>query len=418
MIFFLIFGLGANTSIGEDQQKGSGMEKLNSKNVSLVVIDVQNYFIPGYPGAISAAIPGQNEAKKLANVLSLIKTAKKNDMNTFVTFEGSDKDIMAMPDDIKRELPTNRFSQFIKGYFDITKKAEVSAALEKAGTKNIVVCGAETDVCVLQSVTGLIKKGYNVYLAEDAIYTSTTLNAPALKRMQMAGANIVKTAEVIRAIENSDKPATENKFEKMKDIPDIDVDKVAAVIVNYDDESLEKVSDPKKEQKKVRIKYLNHYAEVLEIPVYYLYDGSVEQIKRDMHLSLQVEFVKAENSYQKSIQELAASLKKKKISQAVIGGIDEDKSVQSSAAILVKRGLEVHLMEDVYFENGGAEDGGELDNLYHSGVVPSSFKMFIYDAAEGIQSVLKKRWQEMFRAKHDKKEIVWVDELPFVKDSQ
>jgi len=323
-----------------------------------------------------------------------------------------------MPDDIKKELPTNRLSQFIKAYFDITKKPEVSAALENAGTKNIVVCGAETDVCVLQSVTGLIKKGYGVYLAKDAIFTSTTLNGPALKRMQMAGANIVKTAEVIRAIENSDKPAIENKFKKLNDIPDIDVDKVAAVIVNYDDESLETVSDAKKEQKRERIKYLNHYAEVLEIPVFYLYIGSVEQIKKDMHFPTQVEFRKAENSYPKSMQELAASLKNKKISQAVIGGIDEDKSVQHSAAILIKKGLEVHLMEDVYFKNEGAADQAELDNLYRSGVVPSSFKMFIYDAAEGIQSVLKKRWQEMFKAKHDKKEILWVDELPFVKDSQ
>ncbi len=404
--------------MGEDQGKISDIGKLNSKNVSLVVIDVQNYFIPGYPGAISAAIPGQNEAKKLANVLSLIKAAKKNDMNTFVTYEGSDKDIMAMPDEMKKELPTNRFSQFIKAYFDITKKPEVSAALEKAGTKNIVVCGAETDVCVLQSVTGLIKKGYVVYLAEDAIYTSTTLNTPALKRMQLAGANIVETAEVIRAIENSDKPAIENKFKKMNDIPDIDVNKVAVVIVNYDDESLENVSDTKKEQKKERIKYLNHYAEVLEIPVFYLYDGRVEQVKKDMHLPLQVQFLKADNSYQKSTLELAASLKNKKISQVVIGGIDKDKSVQYSAAILIKKGIEVHLMEDVYFKNGGAADQGELDSLYHSGVVPSSFKMLIYDAAEGIQSVLRKRWQEMFKAKHDKKEIVWVEELSFVRDSQ
>ena len=46
--------------------------------------------------------------------------------------------------------------------------------------------------------------------------------------------------------------------------------------------------------------------------------------------------------------------KNKKISQVVIGGIDKDKSVQYSAAILIKKGIEVHLMEDVYFKNGGA----------------------------------------------------------------
>jgi nicotinamidase-related amidase len=383
-----------------------------------VVIDVQNYFVPGYPGAISAAIPGQNESKKLENVLSLVLTAKRNEMNTLITYEGSDKDSMEMPDFIRREIPDKKVSQFIKAYFDITKKLEVIAALDKAGTKNIVVCGAETDVCVLQSVTGLIKKGYRVYLAEDAVFTSTTLNEPALKRMQMAGAKIVKTREVIRAIENSDVPEIENNFRKMKDVPDIDVDKIAVVIINYEDESLEKVSDPKKEQKKERIKYLNHYAEVLAIPVYYLYNGSIEKVKKNMYLPSQVQFLKADRSYQKSCEELAASLGDKKISQAAIGGVDENGVVRDSASILKRNGLEVHLMEDVYFKNGGTEDHRALDRLYHSGVVPSSFKILIYDAAEGIQSVLKKRQQEMFKAKLDKKEIVWVEELSFVKDSQ
>jgi hypothetical protein len=37
---------------------------------------------------------------------------------------------------------------------------------------------------------------------------------------------------------------------------------------------------------------------------------------------------------------------------------------------------------------------------------------------EGIQAVLKKRWRKMFRAKFAKKEILWVDDLPFVRDSQ
>lgn len=190
------------------------------------------------------------------------------------------------------------------------------------------------------------------------------------------------------------------------------------MIVNYDDESLERISDPKKESKMVRMKYLNHYAEVLEIPVYYLYSGSVEQIKKDMHLSPQVNFLKVDRSFPESAKDLASSLKNKKISQAVVGGVDEDGVVPALASVLNKSGLEVHLMEDAYFKSGRTSNQGELDRLYHSGIVPSSFKMFMYDADEGIQSILKPRWREMFRDKLDKKEIIWVDELPFVKDSQ
>jgi nicotinamidase-related amidase len=416
--FVLLGGLSAQPSVVARKDQGLDMEKLNAKNTSLVVIDVQNYFIPGYPGAISPPIPGQNEAQKLANVLALIKTAKKQGLTTFVTFEASKQGIDAMPDELKRELPTEKCSEFIKQYFDLTKKPEVSAALEKAGTKNVLVCGAETDVCVMQSATGLIKKGYRVYLAEDAVYTSTTLNEPALERMQMAGVHIVQTAEAIRAIENSSTPAVKNTWERRPDTPDIEADTVAAVIVNYDDESLEKVSDPKKAQKKVRMANLNHYAEVLEIPVYYLWNGPVEEIKKDMYLPLQARFLQAPDGYRSAVQALAAILQKEKISQVVLGGIEEDQAVTVAASVLTESGFQVHLMEDVVFKDGGTMEPDAFAGFYLSGAIPSSFKMFIYDATEGIQAVIKKRWREMFKVKLAKKEITWVDELPFVKDSQ
>ncbi len=73
------------------------MATLNSKNTSLIVIDVQKYFIPGYPGAISPAIPGQDEAQKLANVLALIKAAKKHGLTTFVTYEAGKRGLDARP---------------------------------------------------------------------------------------------------------------------------------------------------------------------------------------------------------------------------------------------------------------------------------------------------------------------------------
>jgi nicotinamidase-related amidase len=403
---------------GANREKGYGMDNLNSKNTSLVVIDVQKYFIPGYPGAISPAIPGQNEPQKLANILALIKAAKKQGLTTFVTFEASKRGINALPDELQRELAAGKAAEFIKQYFDLTKKPELSAALEEAGAMNILICGAETDVCVMQSAAGLIKKGYRIYLAEDAVFTSTTLNEPALKRMQMTGVRIIKTAEAIRAIENSGIPAEENGFEKLTYIPDIDADKVAAVIINYDDESLERVSDPKKEQKKIRLVNLNHYAEVLEIPVYYLHDGRVDDIKKDMPLPSQVGFLEVTGDFQSSLEKLAAILQKGRISQVVLGGIEEDKAVEGAVPVLSRHGLQVHVMEDAVFKNGGTTEPGGFDGLYRSGAIPSSFKMFIYDATEGIQAVLKKRWREMFRAKLAKKEITWVDELPFVKDSQ
>ncbi|MBP1766186.1 MAG: hypothetical protein H6P98_301, partial [Candidatus Aminicenantes bacterium] len=327
--------LSAQASAGAANTMGPDIEKLNSKNTVLVVIDVQKYFIPGHPGAISPAIPGQNEALKLANVLSLIRTAKKNGLNILVTFEGSKRGLEAMPDELSRELPAEGCAEFIKQYFDLTRKPGISAALEKTGAENILVCGAETDVCVMQSATGLIRKGYNVFLAEDAVFTSTTLNEPALKRMQMAGVRIVKTAEAIRAIENSGIPVGAAGFEKRTPLPDIEAGRVAAVIINYDDKSLERAADPKKEQKKIRIGQLNHYAEVLEIPVYYLHAGRVDGLKKAMHLPPQVHFLEAAVSYPEPIKKLAVVLRGAKVSQVALGGIEENTIVEGAVSLLV-----------------------------------------------------------------------------------
>lgn len=50
--------------------------------------------------------------------------------------------------------------------------AEDEATLEKLkamGKKNIIVCGIEAHICVLQTVIDLIAMGYNVLLVEDCI---------------------------------------------------------------------------------------------------------------------------------------------------------------------------------------------------------------------------------------------------------
>jgi len=416
-LFFLLLQSGPPAGNARED-RGDIMANFNPQNTSLIVIDVQKYFIPGFPGAISPAIPGQDEVGKLANVLSLIEAAKKLGLNMFVTYEAGKRGLDAMPDELHRELPEKNCREFIKQYFDLTRQPKLSRALEKSGTRNVVLCGAETDVCVLQSATGLLKKGYRVYLAEDAVFTSTTLNEPALKRMQMAGVRIVKTAEAIRAIENSGIPVGAAGFEKRTPLPDIEAGRVAAVIINYDDKSLERAADPKKEQKKIRIGQLNHYAEVLEIPVYYLHAGRVDGLKKAMHLPPQVHFLEAAVSYPEPIKKLAVVLRGAKVSQVALGGIEENTIVEGAVSLLVESGLQVHVMEDVVLEDGGTAEEGAFDNLYRAGAVPCSFKMFIYDATEGIQAVIKKRWREMFRAKLAKKEILWVDELPFVRDSQ
>ena len=51
----------------------------------------------------------------------------------------------------------------------------------------VVVAGAETDVCVMQSCFGLLEMGFEVFLLEDCVFSNEANVGPALRRMQQAG---------------------------------------------------------------------------------------------------------------------------------------------------------------------------------------------------------------------------------------
>jgi len=137
-----------------------------------------------------------------------------------------------------------------------------------------------------------------------------------------------------------------------------------------------------------------------------------------LHLPTQAHFLEAAVSYPEPIKKLAVVFRDAKVSQVVLGGIEENTIVKGPSRSLLRTDSRFTSWKTSSSRDGGTAEEGAFDNLYRAGAVPCSFKMFIYDATEGIQAVIKKRWREMFRAKLAKKEIIWVDELPFVKDSQ
>ncbi|MCX7749504.1 MAG: isochorismatase family protein [Clostridia bacterium] len=412
--FVFVFGA-ASSSFAAPQDLKSG---LDAKNTVLVVIDVQKFFIPGDPDSFSAEIPGQNTPNKIANVKALIQMAKRTGMKTLVTYEGSSEGTYAMPEELKNELPSGNTVEFIKSYFDITKKVEVDRYLAGTGAKNLIVCGAETDVCVLQSVTGLLKKGYNVFLADDATYTSTTLNAPAVKKMEMSGAGISLTKDLMNAVEKGVALPKAQNIHTYKTIPDLERSKEAIFVVNFDDESLQSVTDPKKDAKIMRIQYLTHYADIMQLPIYFLYDGSMENTKKMLFIPPTAQFLKTDKTLFCTSRKVLADLKSKNINQIVMGGIDENEQVVSAAQILKSIQLEVYLMEDAYFKNGGT-DYSILNKMYKRHIIPSSLKMFFYDSTESASiDDIPMDMVERYFAKLDSGAISYIESLPFVRDSQ
>ncbi len=66
--------------------------------------------------------------------------------------------------------------------------------LKEAGREQLLVCGVEAHVCVYQTVCGLLKEPYQVFVAADAVSSRTSWNRElALQRMREKGAVITST---------------------------------------------------------------------------------------------------------------------------------------------------------------------------------------------------------------------------------
>jgi nicotinamidase-related amidase len=84
------------------------------------------------------------------------------------------------------------FAPLEKMAFSVCGAAGFLAALKTKRTKQILLCGMETHVCVLQSCLDLLEAGFEVYVVTDAVSSRTLENRQlALERMRDAGAVVV-----------------------------------------------------------------------------------------------------------------------------------------------------------------------------------------------------------------------------------
>lgn len=68
---------------------------------------------------------------------------------------------------------------------------EVAAALADSGRKQVIIAGMETHICVFQTTRALQAAGYQVFLAQDAVGSRTTVNKQnGLQLMAACGATI------------------------------------------------------------------------------------------------------------------------------------------------------------------------------------------------------------------------------------
>jgi nicotinamidase-related amidase len=154
---------------------------VEAEDAALILIDVQPFFVD------LAAVELEPLVARLEQLLLLARTY---DMPTIATFEHPVERNGWLPERLERVFPPAPLGQrFVKRTFNLCSEPEIRAAVEALGRRQLIVAGAETDVCVLQSTLGLLDLGYQVFLVEDGLFTAEENDGPALRRMELSGAS-------------------------------------------------------------------------------------------------------------------------------------------------------------------------------------------------------------------------------------
>jgi len=146
------------------------------------IIDVQSFFL--------AQLGKRERARVTSTTQNLVRLLDYFDIPIVATIERPVDRKGLLPKPIARYLG-ERAVILQKSTFDLCKENTVRRHLDRLNRKQVIVAGCETDVCVLQSCLGLLSLSYEVYVVEDALFSSSRDVAAAMARMAAEGAVFV-----------------------------------------------------------------------------------------------------------------------------------------------------------------------------------------------------------------------------------
>jgi nicotinamidase-related amidase len=123
----------------------------------------------------------------LARIEHLLMLAEWSKIPVIATFEEPVEKKGMLPERLERVFPGHG-QRLYKRTYNCCAEPHIREAIKQLAVRQMVVAGAETDVCILQSVLNLLRMKYQVFLLEDCLFTTEPYSRPALERMYQAGA--------------------------------------------------------------------------------------------------------------------------------------------------------------------------------------------------------------------------------------
>jgi nicotinamidase-related amidase len=179
-----------------------------------IIIDVQDFFLAQLERRVRARI--ETNTRNFASLLGYFR------IPVVVTLEEPVRRKGKLPRKIANGLgdPSETFE---KDFFDLTREEPIRSHLKRLKKKQAVLAGCETDVCVLQSCLGLLGLGFDVFIVEELLFSSSRDVGTAIARMKAEGAVLLtyKTLyyELLEAVEGDD-AALMKEFGEFPDLPD------------------------------------------------------------------------------------------------------------------------------------------------------------------------------------------------------
>ena len=159
--------------------------KLTADDVVLVLVDIQERL---------AAVMNQRQ-KVVDNCRRLIALCRMKNLPVILN-EQYPRGLGPTISEIKEALET--YDPLEKMTFSCCGGDRFSSRLAAVNRREIILCGMETHVCVLQTCLDLLEEGYAVHAVSDAVCSRTKDNSDtALELMRDAGAVITCTETVL-----------------------------------------------------------------------------------------------------------------------------------------------------------------------------------------------------------------------------
>ncbi|MFG6668437.1 isochorismatase family protein [Halomonas sp. HNIBRBA4712] len=159
--------------------------RLHADQSLLLLIDFQSRLLPVIPEAEQ----GVREAGWLADI------ARELGVPVWLTEQNP-----AQLGHTHPSLTKSRGRVWEKQHFSVTEEPGFLPALEKEGRRQVVVCGVEAHICVLQSALGLLEAGFEVYWLVDATLSRRPFEA-TLARQRAARQGAVSVSADMAAYE-------------------------------------------------------------------------------------------------------------------------------------------------------------------------------------------------------------------------